>query len=56
MKSLYKSKTFQLAVLQALMGVVIVFQTSYPEIGGLVLLKSVLDVFLRVVTEESVRV
>ncbi len=47
----YKSKTIQIAILQAVIGVVAVFGTHYPELGYIALVKSVLDVFLRVTTQ-----
>lgn len=56
MKSLLQSKTFWIAVIQAVAGIVVVFSTSYPEIGGLILAKSVLDVLLRVATTTEIGV
>lgn len=55
MKSLFKSKTFWIAVLQAVAGIAVVFSSAYPEIGGLILAKSVLDVLLRVVTTTTIK-
>lgn len=53
-KSLFSSKTFWLAVVQALVGVVVVFTTAYPGVGALVIGKSILDVILRVLTDQPV--
>lgn len=55
MKSLLKSKTFWIAVLQAVAGIAVVFSTAYPQIGGLILAKSILDVILRVVTTTTIK-
>lgn len=49
-KSLFASKTFWLAVLQALLGVFVVFGTAYPMIGWLAIGKSVVDMALRYIT------
>ena len=54
MKSLLQSKTFWLAVIQALIGIVAVFATTYPSIGGLLVAKSVLDIVLRMVTTTEI--
>ena len=58
MKSLFKSKTFWLACTQAAIGIVVIFTTQYPElqtVGGIAILKSVLDMVLRIVTTEAVK-
>lgn len=54
MKSLYSSKTFWLAVVQALIGVIVAFSTAYPALGGLVIAKSIADIILRIVTDTAV--
>ena len=54
MKSLYSSKTFWLAVIQGLVGILVALMTIHPEIGGLIVLKSVADIILRIVTETKV--
>lgn len=54
MKSIFKSKTFWIAVIQAVIGIVVVFSDAYPAIGGLLIAKSVLDVILRTVTTTRV--
>lgn len=43
-----------MALAQAFAGVVVVFQTAYPEVGVLVLLKSVADVLLRLDTKQQI--
>lgn len=53
-KQIWKSRTFILAVLQAAIGIVAVFISSYPDVGTLLILKSVLDVLLRVGTTTSI--
>lgn len=54
MKLIFKSKTFWIAVIQAVIGIVVVFSDAYPAIGGLLIAKSVLDVILRTVTTTRV--
>lgn len=54
MKSIFLSKVFWLAVLQALVGIAVVFSTTYPQVGELILAKSILDVILRVLTTTPV--
>jgi uncharacterized membrane protein len=49
-KSLFESKTFWLAILQAAVGVLVVFGTSYPTVGWIVMAKSALDVVVRLYT------
>lgn len=53
-KTLWKSRTFWLAVLQALAGAVVIFATKYPDVGALVIVKSVLDIAVRYITSEPV--
>ena len=55
-KSLFKSKVFWLAVAQAIAGVVVVFQSAYPEVGGLLVAKSLVDIVLRLITTIQVKV
>lgn len=54
MKSIFKSKVFWIAVLQAALGAAVIFSSAYPEVGGLLILKSVLDIVLRIVTTQPV--
>lgn len=53
-KSLLGSKTFWLAVLQALLGVIVIFNSTYPAVGWLVMAKSALDVVLRLYTDSAI--
>ena len=55
-KNLFRSRTFWLAVIQGVLGVLIVVMVELPGIGGLVVAKSVLDVALRLITGEPVEV
>ena len=50
-KSFVYSKVFWLAFIQGLVGMVVIFQTTYPEIGGLLIAKTVLDIFLRTIAQ-----
>jgi len=57
MKSLFKSKTFILACLQCAIAIVTILTTQYPElqaVGGILVIKSCLDIFLRTVTSHPV--
>lgn len=49
-KPWYKSRTIQIAIIQAVIGIVVIFATQYPAIGWISILKSVLDVALRFYT------
>ena len=51
---LINSKTFWLAVVQALSGVLVVFATTYPQVGMLLVVKSVIDVVLRLLTYREI--
>lgn len=53
-KSVFLSKTFLLAVLQAVAGLVMYFAGVYPEIGLLMQAKSVIDVIIRILTDKPV--
>ena len=54
MKSLYTSKTFWLAVIQALIAIVTVFSSSYPGVGIFLVVKSMLDIILRIETTTAI--
>lgn len=57
MKSLFESKTFWLALGQAAIGVIAIFATTYPDAhwaGSLLLVKSIIDVWLRTQTTTSI--
>lgn len=54
MKSIFQSKTFWVAVIQAVGGIVVVFSSAYPAVGGLIIAKSVIDIILRAVTSVPV--
>jgi hypothetical protein len=57
-KTLLQSKVFWLAIIQAVIGVIAVFTTTYPElqvIGGVAVVKSILDVLLRTVTQLPIK-
>lgn len=55
-KSLLQSKTFWVAAVQAMLGIVVIFATQYPAVGELVIAKSILDVFLRILTDQPVAI
>lgn len=51
-KSIFKSRTFWLAVAQAVLGAIVVFSTQYPDVGWLLTAKSVVDITLRFLTTQ----
>lgn len=53
-KKLIHSHTFQVACFQALIGAVVIFQSSYPEAGWIAILKSALDVYIRMQTSKPI--
>ena len=54
MKSLLSSKTFRLALIQALAGGLIIFFTEMDMVGSVAIVKSVADVLLRIVTVDEI--
>lgn len=54
-KSLFQSRTFWLAVVQAALGAVVVFETNFPGVGWLAIVKSILDIGLRYATTAPVK-
>ena len=54
MKKMWFSKTFWLAVIQAVVGVVAYLETQYPGVGLILVGKSVVDILLRYMTVEPV--
>jgi hypothetical protein len=57
-KKLLQSKTFWVAVIQAVIGIVVVFTSTYPElqaVGSIAVAKSILDVILRVLTQYPIK-
>lgn len=54
MKSIFQSRTFWVAVIQAVIGVVGVFATAYPALGGMLVAKSFLDIVLRLATTQPI--
>lgn len=54
-KTLWKSKTFKVAILQIIIGI-IVFVQGEVAIGSAVTGKGILDIVLRLLTKEGVKV
>lgn len=54
MKTLLSSKTFWLAAAQAVVGIIAIFATTYPTVGGLLIAKSIADIILRLVTTDPI--
>lgn len=55
MKNWYKSKTIVIAILTGVLGIVVAFETQYPEVGIFAIVKSVVDIALRFITSEAVK-
>jgi hypothetical protein len=55
MKSLLKSKTFWMAMIQSVIAAIVIFQTNYEVVGGVLVVKSGLDILLRLMTTEPVK-
>ena len=56
MKSLLASKTFWIAVVQAAVSVAVVVLTELDMVGYIGVMKSVVDIFIRTLTTDPVRV
>lgn len=56
MKSIFYSKTFWVAVVQAVIGVWAVLESSMPNVGWVVVGKSILDIVLRLISTTSVKI
>ena len=54
-KKWYQSKTILVAVLMGASGVVVAFETQFPALGWLMLVKAMIDVFLRMATTETIK-
>ena len=56
MKSIFASKVFWVAIVQAILGAVLTFDgsTTTPYLGVALILKSILDVVLRFMSTETV--
>ena len=49
-KPFWQSKTLWIALAQGVIGILVVVQTSNPELGWIVIVKSVLDMYIRTTT------
>ena len=54
MKGLVQSRTFWLAIIQGVAGVIVILETELPGVGWVAIVKSVLDVLLRLATGKPV--
>lgn len=50
-KPWWKSKTVILAMLQALVGIVVIMETQFPGLGLIAVVKSIFDIVIRFTTE-----
>lgn len=55
MKSIFQSKTFWIAIGQALIGAFVIFHTAYPDVGWLVVAKSLVDISVRYLTDTAIQ-
>lgn len=53
-KTLIGSKTFWLAIIQAVGGGLIIYFTQVDAVGAVAIVKSFLDITLRIVTEDRI--
>jgi len=42
-------------MLQAVIGALVIFSSTYPDVGAIIIAKSLLDIFLRFVTNEPIK-
>ena len=54
MKSLLQSKTFWVAVIQAVAAVLVVALTELHFVGGALMVKSIVDIILRITTSDTI--
>ena len=54
LKPLWKSKTFWVAILQAVAGVLVAGPAENPTLGGLMIAKAILDIVIRYLTIKPV--
>ena len=54
MKKLVHSKTFWMAVAQALAGIAVAVQMEFPEVGYIASIKSLIDIWLRIYTDQPI--
>ena len=55
MKEWYKSKLIWIAIIQGALGIAMVFESQYPGVGAVVIVKSALDILLRFATTTAVK-
>ena len=55
-KSILLSKTVWLAILQAILGIVVAVGSQIPTVGWLMVVKSIIDVLIRVITTQPVKI
>lgn len=53
-KKWYQSRTIVLAILTGISGIVLAFEAEFPEVGLILVFKSIIDVALRLVTSEEI--
>jgi len=56
MKSIFESKTVWIAIIQAVVGGLVIFFTEIPDLVGYVaVVKSVGDILIRLITDKPIR-
>ncbi len=54
-KSLFKSKTFWIAIIQAIVGIIVAVFTNFGLIAYITVAKSVADIAIRLITKEPIK-
>ena len=54
MKSLFESKTFYVALFQGFAGLLMVIISQFPQLGWAMIVKTIIDVILRLLTDKPV--
>ena len=55
-KNIFTSKTFIVACLQGILGIIVAVNSIQPELGQIMIVKSIIDITLRYVTESPVKI
>jgi len=53
-KSWYRSKSIWIAILQGIGGIMVAVGTEYDQVGGFLVLKSLLDIIVRGITDAPI--
>lgn len=53
-KQWYESKAIKLAIAQGILGVIVAFGTEIPDVGWLMVAKTIVDIYIRFITKDSI--